>query len=272
MSILELINYGKKYVSEDKVIMLLSSLLNVSLLDIKFMYNKNVNKKIEDIFKSKIMQINNNIPIQYVIGNVDFFGNKFIVNPNVLIPRFETEELVENTIMYIKKYFNYPVRILDMGCGSGAIGLTLKDKLPMSNVSLLDISKEALKVSKENAKQLNLDVSFIESNMWENVNEKYDVIISNPPYIRNDEVIEDIVKNNEPNIALYGGIDGLDFYRIIRKECLNHVNNKFLIALEIGDMQKEDVVNLFSDIPGVIIETKKDLQKRDRMVFIIKSE
>ena len=129
-----------------------------------------------------------------------------------------------------------------------------------------------MEVAKENANNLHLEATFIESNMWTNVTGKYDVIISNPPYIRNNEEIEDIVYNNEPHMALFGGEDGLDFYRIIRKELLNHVNNRFLVALEIGDLQKEDVVKIFSDIPNVEIITKKDLSNRDRMVFILKNE
>ena len=108
--------------------------------------------------------------------------------------------------------------------------------------------------------------------MWDNVVDKYDVIISNPPYIRNNEEIESIVYNNEPHIALFGGNDGLDYYRIIRKGLLDHVNNKFLLALEIGDLQREDVVNIFSNIPNTKIITKKDLSGRDRMVFILKNE
>ena len=119
---------------------------------------------------------------------------------------------------------------------------------------------------------LNCDVSFIKSDIWNNVTSKYDVIISNPPYIRDNEIIEDIVYNNEPHLALFGGVDGLDYYRIIRSELLNHVQDKFLVALEIGDLQKDDVVSIFSDISNAKIITKKDLSGRDRMVFILKCE
>ena len=100
--------------------------------------------------------------------------------------------------------------------------------------------------------------------------DKYDVVISNPPYIKTNEEIEDLVYNNEPHLALFGGIDGLDYYKKIREGLLNHVNDKYLVALEIGYEQKDDVVKLFSDIDGVNIITKKDLSNRDRMVFIIK--
>ena len=107
--------------------------------------------------------------------------------------------------------------------------------------------------------------------MWKNVSDKYDVIISNPPYIRNDEEIEDIVRDNEPHLALYGGADGLDLYRKIRDGLLEHVKDKFLLALEIGDLQKNDVINIFSDIPNTKIIAKRDMQKRDRMVFVFRN-
>ena len=272
MTIEELLVFGKKYIHKQEAEMLLSLLLNVNSLELLLMLDKKIDDEISNKYKEQVLMVKDHKPIQYVIGNVNFYGNKFIVNKNVLIPRFETEELVENTINIIKKYFNLPVNILDIGTGSGCIGLSLKKKLGNVYVTLLDISKDALAVARENATFLNLDVSFIESDMWDNVVDKYDVIISNPPYIRNNEEIESIVYNNEPHIALFGGNDGLDYYRIIRKGLLDHVNNKFLLALEIGDLQREDVVNIFSNIPNTKIITKKDLSGRDRMVFILKNE
>ena len=270
MTVEELLCFAKQYIHKTQSEMLLASFLNVNSLELLLMLDKHVDDSISREFKEKVLMIKDNVPIQYVIGNVNFYGNTFKVNKNVLIPRFETEELVENTIILIKENFNYPVNIIDLGCGSGCIGITLKKKLDNASVTLLDISKEALEVAKENASLLNTSVSFIESDMWDKVTDKYDVIISNPPYIRNDEEIEEIVKNNEPHLALYGGVDGLDLYRKIRDGILNHVHDRFLVAFEIGDMQSEAVTKLFSDIPNVEIITKKDLQGRDRMVFIIK--
>ncbi len=271
MTVEELLCYGKKFIHKTNAEMLLASLLNVNTLELLLMLDKIVDKEIVDNYKEKVMLIKNNMPIQYVIGNVNFYGNVFKVNKNVLIPRFETEELVENTIDYIKKYFNYPIGIIDLGCGSGCIGLSLKKKLDNVSVTLLDISNDALDVARENAQCLECDVNYLLSDMWKNVHNKFDIIISNPPYIRNDEEIEDIVKNNEPHLALYGGLDGLDLYRKIRKDLLIHVKDKFMLALEIGDLQKEDVVKLFSDIENVKIITKKDLSNRDRMVFIFRN-
>ena len=270
MTVDELLCFGKKYLHKTQAEMLLASILNVNSLELLLMLDKVIDEKNVNDYKEKVLMIKDNIPIQYVIGNVNFYGNIFKVNKNVLIPRFETEELVENTIKLINEYFNYPLKIIDLGTGSGCIGLTLKKKLNNVSVTLLDISKEALIVAKENAKNLNLDVNFIESDMWNNVYEKYDVIISNPPYIRNDEEIEDIVYGNEPHLALFGGKDGLDMYRKIKNGLLSHVENKFLLALEIGDMQKDAIIELFSDILDVEIISKKDLSGRDRMIFILR--
>ncbi len=270
MTIEELLVFGKSHIHKTQAEMLLAILLDVNSLELLLMLERVIDKEIVNKYKTQVLMVKDNVPIQYVIGNVDFYGNKFIINKNVLIPRFETEELVENTINIIKDMFDYPINIIDLGCGSGCIGLSLKKKLDNVNVTLLDISKEAIDVAKLNANNFNLDVKFIQSDMWDNVVNKYDVIISNPPYIRNDEEIEKIVYDNEPHLALFGGVDGLDLYRKIRKDILNHVNNRFLIAFEIGDQQKEDVVKLFSDIENIEIITKKDLSNRDRMVFIIR--
>ena len=270
MNVEQLLCFGKKYLHKTQAEMLLASLLNVNSLELLLMLDKEVNQSIIKEYQEKVLLIKDNVPIQYVIGNVDFYGNIFKVNKSVLIPRFETEELVENTIKLIHDTFDYPIKIIDLGCGSGCIGLSLKKKLENVSVTLLDISPEALEVAKDNAKELKCNVSFLESDMWDSVIDKYDVIISNPPYIRNDEEIEDIVRCNEPHLALYGGIDGLDMYRKIRQKLLEHVNERFIVALEIGDMQKDSVTNIFSDIPDSKIITKKDLSGRDRMVFIIK--
>ena len=271
MTVEELISFGKSHIHKTQAEMLLAILLNVNTLELLLMLDKTIDDKICKEYQEKVLLIKNNEPIQYVIGNVNFYGNIFKVNKNVLIPRFETEELVENTLKYIKKYFSLPINIIDLGTGSGAIGISLKKKLDNVSVTLLDISEDALSVAKENANSLNAEVSFIQSDMWENVSDKYDVIISNPPYIRNDEEIEDIVRDNEPHLALYGGTDGLDLYRKIRDGLLNHVKDKFLLALEIGDLQKNDVINIFRDIPNTKIIAKRDMQKRDRMIFIFQN-
>lgn len=270
MTVEELIVYGKGKTSSDHAKMLLSSYLDVNPLELLTILDKEVDSNIEKLYKSSLEALKENKPIQYVIGNVNFYGLKFIVNKNVLIPRFETEELVEQVVEYTKDLKKDKIKILDLGCGSGAIGLTLKSILKDSEVTLTDISKEALEVAKLNANNLNLDVTFIESDWFSNVKlEQYDIIVSNPPYIRTDEEIEEIVKNNEPSLALYGGVDGLDCYRKILANIKPYLNNKFLIAFEIGESQKEEIYDIVNKyLKDIEITCKKDLYGRNRMIFV----
>jgi len=271
MRVEDLLVYGKTYCHSDHVKLLLADLLNLNPLELLNHLEDIVENEKIDLFKKEIKSLKEGKPLQYVIGNVNFYGNRFLVNENVLIPRFETEELVENTINYLNLLGKKELKILDIGCGSGVIGLTLKQKYPTSEVDLLDISEKAIEVAQQNAKNLNLDVNFIKSDVFENVDKKYDLIISNPPYIKDEEEIEDIVKNNEPNIALYAGKDGLDVYKKILKEVKYYMNDPCLIAFEIGMTQKEDLINLTNKyLDNVIIETKKDLSDKDRMIFILK--
>lgn len=270
MTVEELIVYGKGKTSSDHAKMLLSSYLDVNPLELLTILDKEVDSDIEKLYKSSLEALKENKPIQYVIGNVNFYGLKFIVNKNVLIPRFETEELVEQVVEYTKDLNKDKIKILDLGCGSGAIGLTLKSILKDSEVTLTDISKDALEVANLNANNLNLDVTFIESDWFSNIKlEKYDIIVSNPPYIRTDEEIEEIVKNNEPSLALYGGVDGLDCYRKILANIKPYLNNKFLIAFEIGESQKEEIYDIVNKyLKDIEITCKKDLYGRNRMIFV----
>ena len=270
MTVEELIVYGKGKTSSDHAKMLLSSYLDVNPLELLTILDKEVDSDIEKLYKSSLEALKENKPIQYVIGNVNFYGLKFIVNKNVLIPRFETEELVEQVVEYAKNLNKDKIKILDLGCGSGAIGLTLKSILKDSEVTLIDISKEALEVAKLNANNLNLDVTLIESDWLSNVKlEKYDIIVSNPPYIRTDEEIEEIVRDNEPSLALYGGVDGLDCYRKILANIKPYLNDKFLIAFEIGESQKEEIYDIVNKyLYDVEITCKKDLYGRNRMIFV----
>ena len=219
-----------------------------------------------------INRLNNGEPVQYIVGNVDFYNYNFIVNKNVLIPRFETEELVDKTIKKIKKYFDKTIDILDIGTGSGAIAITLK-KETNSNVTATDISKEALEVAKENAKRNKADINFINTNIYDGINTKFDVVISNPPYIRYDEEIEEIVRNNEPKEALYAEDNGLYFYKEILKNIKTILKDKYLICFEIGESQYKDIKLIQEKyLPDANIKLKKDLQGRDRMVFITNFE
>lgn len=215
-----------------------------------------------------IERLNNGEPVQYIVGNVDFYNYNFIVNKNVLIPRFETEELVLNTINLIKKYFNKEVKVLDIGTGSGAIAITINKEIP-SMVFATDISEEALEVAKLNSEKNNASVIFINTNLYDGIEDKFDVVISNPPYIRYDEEIDEIVKNNEPHLALYADNNGLYFYEEILKNIKSIINDKYLIAFEIGKDQYKNIELLKNKyLPDSKIYLKKDMENRDRMVFI----
>ena len=170
-----------------------------------------VSKDIEHDYKL----LKDGYPIQYLIGYVDFYGYKINVNEDVLIPRYETEYLLEKVINISKKIFSNKINILDIGTGSGAISIVLKNELN-SNVTACDISKKALNVAINNAKINNSSIKFIKSDIFSNINDKFDIIISNPPYISSDEVIMDSVKKYEPNLALYAPKDGLYFYEEMR--------------------------------------------------------
>lgn len=208
-------------------------------------------------------------PVQYIIGNAEFYGNTFKVNSSTLIPRFETELLVEKTYKYINKIFNKKVNILDIGTGSGCIAITLNKLVNSSKVVGVDISEEALEVAKENSKLNNANVEFIYSDIFSNIDGKYDVIISNPPYISYDEEIMPLVYNNEPHTALFADNNGLYFYDKILSQCKKYLNNNFIIAFEIGYKQADDIKNIINKyFDNVNIYVEQDYSGKDRFIFI----
>ena len=270
MRVEDLIIYGKKSLHSIEAKMLLSNLLGYDTLNLLNHLDEIVSEDIELKYKECINAIKRNKPLQYVIGNVNFYGNEFEINENVLIPRFETEELVEKTIEFITTNFNDTnLNVIDLGCGSGVIGITLKKKIPSLSVTCLDISEESLKVAKKNAEKLEVEINFIKGDMLNNINDKFDIIISNPPYIKDNEEIDEIVKNNEPHIALYAGIDGLYYYRQILSKVKEKLKDKFLIAFEIGMTQKEEITNIANQfLENTKVECIKDLSNKDRILFI----
>ena len=207
-------------------------------------------------------------PIQYIVGNVDFYHSNFKITKDVLIPRFETEELVDKTINYIKMYLKEPLNIVDLGTGSGCIAISIKKEINC-NMDAVDISKQALKIARMNAKENNVDINFYCGSFLEPLNKKYDVIISNPPYISYDEEIMDVVKNNEPALALYADNNGLACYEEILKNISKYLNDKSIIAFEIGYKQGDSIKALAQNyLPNARISIEKDLQCKDRFIFI----
>ena len=234
------------------------------MTDIEYL-KKYYKGNIEDAYKL----LEEGLPVQYIVGEVDFYGNIFKVNKNVLIPRFETEQLIELTMEYISDKFDGVVDILDIGTGSGCIAITLKKNINC-NVDAVDISTDALKVAEYNKKLNDVDINLFKSDMLSNVSKKYDVIISNPPYIGKEEDIEGIVEKNEPHIALYADNDGLYYYEEILKNCKKNLKNNFIIAFEIGKSQGKLVKNLaLKYLDNIDVFIKKDLNNLDRFVIIV---
>ena len=236
--------------------------------------------KINELDKKELIKLNKwnkltmsllekDYPVQYIIGYVDFYGLKINVNEFTLIPRYETEYLIELTLKEIKIMNLDNPKILDLCTGSGAIGLTLKSLLPSSEVTLSDISKDALMVANKNKNELNLDVNIIESDLFKNIPGKFDVIISNPPYVMTNETLpKDVLY--EPHLALYSGPKGIDHIEEIFKNIKSHLNNKYLIALEINEKSETDIINLIKTYFEKNINYKfmKDLAGKTRYLFI----
>ncbi len=209
-----------------------------------------------------------NYPPQYLIGNVDFYGSIINVDERVLIPRYETELLVDKTIKYAKRIFTNKINIIDLGTGSGCIAISLKKNLDC-NLTALDISKDALSLAKTNAQLNNTEITFINKSMTDNLTNNYDIIISNPPYIPYDGFIEEKVKNNEPNITLFAKDNGLYFYKEILNKHLDNLNSPGIIAFEIGDNQKELLEPLVKELK-LKYSFENDLQGLPRYLFIFK--
>src|SRR5574344_504191 len=216
---------------------------------LKKYYKGNINEGLK--------RLDNGEPIQYIVGNVDFYGYIYDITKDVLIPRFETEELVD-----------YTIDILDLGTGSGCIGITLSMQVD-SKVTAVDISDSALEVAHKNASKYNQKITFIKSNMLDKVDGLYDVIISNPPYIDKDEVIEDIVKNNEPAVALYADNHGLYYYEEILSKASKNLKDKSHIAFEIGYKQGPTIKDMaLKYFPDSRILIEKDMEGNDRFIFV----
>lgn len=238
------------------------------------MMDEEVDSQLYDEFQSGMKRYMDGEPIQYIKGKESFFSRDFIVNENVLIPRYETEELVENILYKIDDYFDTytSIELCDVGTGSGAIAISLALEEPKLNVVATDISEEALEVARLNAKELGASVEFYQGDMLQPLIDrdiKVDIFVSNPPYIPSEQDIESVVKDNEPHVALFGGHDGLYFYRKIFADVKKVIKDRALLAFEMGfdqrELMSEAVEHYFPNVPYEII---KDINGKDRMLFI----
>lgn len=215
-----------------------------------------------------IKKLNLGYPVQYIIGNVDFFGNIININENVLIPRFETEYLVEKTINYLQKLNIYNPEVLEIGTGSGCISIALKKNINCE-ITAIDISKEALEIAKINSLQNNVSIEFkLEDIHNLKTKQKFDLIISNPPYVPFNSTVDEKTKF-EPQNAIFANDNGIYFYKIIIEKLKHNLKDNFLIAFEIGDKEGfliKEIVN--KNLPKAHFKLEKDYNNYERYVFI----
>ena len=280
MNINDALIYGRQYLLNTniqniplKVRLLLGHTLNMNKYELVINHTQEIDSYKLEQFISGLEKIKNNTPIQYIINNQEFMKMNFYVDENVLIPQPDTEILVEEVIKYCSEnYNNTNIKILDLCTGSGAIAISLAKYIDNACVTATDISNKALQIAKLNAEKnlVHTKINFIESDMFSNINfNDFDIIVSNPPYIESDVISTlDLEVQQEPKLALDGGVDGLDFYRIIIDNSYNYLKNSGKLFLEIGYNQKDALFDLilnskFFSNPVCV----KDLDNNDRVII-----
>ena len=257
----------------------LARFLLMYMLDEMREFNENLALELTEEDEQKYFQLINkhikdDTPLSHLVGFEYFYDRKFKVTSDVLSPRMETEELVYKVIDYIRKNNLTNIKILDLCTGSGIIGITLKKELEEFDVKILasDISSRALTVAKENASSLEADISFVESDLFSNIQDKFDIIVSNPPYIAHDDkkTIKENVLNYDPHLALFADEGGMYFYRNIIEKSRPYLNEKGIMFFEIGYDQKEKIITLGENNKFETV-VYKDINGRDR-IAVLKSQ
>ncbi|MDK8240203.1 MAG: peptide chain release factor N(5)-glutamine methyltransferase [Gemella morbillorum] len=254
----------------------LARFLLMYMLDEMREFNENLALELTEEDEQKYFQLINkhikdDTPLSHLVGFEYFYDRKFKVTSDILSPRMETEELVYKVIDYIRKNNLTNIKILDLCTGSGIIGITLKKELEEFDVKILasDISSRALTVAKENASSLEADISFVESDLFSNIQDKFDIIVSNPPYIANDDkkTIKENVLNYDPHLALFADEEGMYFYRNIIEKSRPYLNEKGIMFFEIGYDQKEKIITLGENNKFETV-IYKDINGRDRIAVL----
>ena len=257
----------------------LARFLLMYMLDEMREFDENLALELTEEDEQKYFQLINkhikdDTPLSHLVGLEYFYDRKFKVTSDVLSPRMETEELVYKVIDYIRKNNLTNIKILDLCTGSGIIGITLKKELEEFDVKILasDISSRALTVAKENASSLEADISFVESDLFSNIQDKFDIIVSNPPYIAHDDkkTIKENVLNYDPHLALFADEEGMYFYRNIIEKSRPYLNEKGIMFFEIGYDQKEKIITLGENNKFETV-VYKDINGRDR-IAVLKSQ
>ena len=236
--------------------------------------SEQMSKENEEKYFSLIEKhIKEDVPLSHLVGFEYFYDRKFKVTKDILSPRMETEELIYKVIEYVKANNKNNLKILDLCTGSGIIAITLKKELEQVSVDVIasDISEEAIKVAEENAQYHNADVRFIQSDIFNNIDDKFDIIVSNPPYIdRKDEVtMKENVLNYDPHLALFAEEEGMYFYRKIIEQAKDYLKENGVMFFEIGYDQRDKIINL-SKKNGYLAQVYKDINNRDRMAFLVR--
>lgn len=277
MELNEALKEGLNYLEDSKytnpffeVRLILSRLLDK---DISYLiaHDKDIlDEKIIDEYFSILEKRRNGVPLQYIFGETEFFGNKFFIDENVLIPRDDTEISVEALIDIFE---NNSIRSsLEIGAGSGIVSITMAMRYSDVNFTAVDISDYAIRNTKKNIERFNLEnIKVLKSNLYENIEESYDIIYSNPPYIKSKDIeeLQAEVKDYEPMLALDGGVDGLFFYREIINGLDKYLNKNGYVVFEIGYDQADDLRELLKNYD---VEVLKDLSNKDRVVIAKKGE
>lgn len=242
--------------------------LNLYLVD-----DEEIDEIILSEFQLGLNRLCEHEPLAHILGYEWFFGRKFSVSKDVLVPREETEELIGNILSDIDELFGQgELDCADIGTGSGALAITLKAEEPRCRVWASDISEEALEVAMKNARDLDCEITFLLGDMAQPLIErqvKLDICISNPPYIKKEENVERSVVDFEPHVALFGGSDGLDLYRRLLEQATFLMKERSMMAFEMGFDQKESLRHeVETRFPSARIEFKKDINGKDRMCFV----
>ena len=252
---------------ENDAALLLSHLTGRNMLELRLDTETSADSSLISAYHILAQKRLERIPLQYILGETSFYGRMFMVDPRVLIPRPETELLCDWALEILKDVPS--PRILDLCCGSGCIGLTLKSERPDASVTLSDLSSDALNVAAANAGRLSLDVSFRHSDLMDSLSDlSFDIIISNPPYIPSDDCVSlqpEVMK--EPVLALDGGADGCDLYRRIIRKAGSVLVARGRLLMEIG-IHEADIISSLMEMHGFTgIEIRRDLAGIDRMIF-----
>ena len=237
-------------------------------------FSEQMSKENENKYFSLIEKhIKEDVPLSHLVGFEYFYDRKYKVTKDVLSPRMETEELIYKVIEYVKASSKNNFKILDLCTGSGIIAITLKKELSQFSIDVVasDISEEAIEVAKENAQSHDATIKFIKSDIFNNIDNKFDIIVSNPPYIdRKDEVtMQDNVLKYDPHLALFAEEEGMYFYRKIIEQANDYLNENGVMFFEIGYDQKDKIIKL-ADMNGYSAEVYKDINGRDRMAFLVR--